>query len=74
MSDRDQLGLVQALSDERIANEGLYTHQRNSENTFTEVLCTLIGLGAISDENLDWAIRLVRDADERIAEMRGVKA
>lgn len=60
-----QLARVQALASERRNDDGLYDHQREPNQTFSDVLCYLLGLGAISDAHLDTALRLAREGDER---------
>lgn len=60
-----QLQRIQDYARERRSDASLYAHQRDSSQTFCDVLCYLLGLGAISDDALDNALRLARASDER---------
>lgn len=69
-----QLERIQARAIERRANEGLYDHQRETDDTFVTVLCYLLGMGAISDAALDAALKLLGETDARAIALRAERA
>lgn len=66
----DQLQRLMDLSTERAADDRLYNHMREHENTCASVLATLIGLDAVSDSAFERACEMTRMADERTANLR----
>lgn len=68
MTGLEQLARVQEFATERAGREDIYPFMRENAQVFQDVLCTLLGAGAITDEALDDALAHVRRQDDLTAQ------